>query len=591
MVRDRSSDNFRATLAYKLNLTHSTGLIRWLGSHTLTGYGESRLTHDAPNSLRYLDIFLSDHTWLSPGAAGFNRLTANSNSTRPSLRYYVGDAQGGNVEYAPQGPMTAAGNYNLVWFNHRTGQWVSESTTIGEAYYALTRNQTKNETGGLVWQGSLWQDRIVPTIGWRKDRNQTVNSNPAVIDSSTGLYNTDPLYTFPSNWLTVSGATKTRGVVVKPLRWLNLHYNQADSFLPADPRQNVLAQVLPNPTGTGKDYGVSLILFRGKLVARINRYDTFQRNARYSTLIPARAQRLDFDIPSGTTSFDLLDTATAWAQRLHPEWTPAQQRTEAFRTIGLTEEYVTGIQNGYSTSDTMDTKSEGTEIEVNYNPNRSWTLKITAAQQRAFDYNVSPTAKIYADSRLPLWTSIKDPITGLYWWTGTNNPNFAVNTTNTNIPINWYNTSFLIPYKLSVASEGKARPQVREWRCNAITSVKLAELVNNRLLKRLTVGGALRWEDKAAIGYRAGPPDSDGVIRELDVNRPVFDQARVYADLLISSSFRWLNDKVHSRIQLNVRNVLENGRLQPIAVNPDGQPFAHRIVDPRQIILTTTFEL
>jgi hypothetical protein len=35
----------------------------------------------------------------------------------------------------------------------------------------------------------------------------------------------------------------------------------------------------------------------------------------------------------------------------------------------------------------------------------------------------------------------------------------------------------------------------------------------------------------------------------------------------------------------------ESGRLQPIAVNPDGVPYAYRIIDPRQFILSASFDL
>ena len=36
---------------------------------------------------------------------------------------------------------------------------------------------------------------------------------------------------------------------------------------------------------------------------------------------------------------------------------------------------------------------------------------------------------------------------------------------------------------------------------------------------------------------------------------------------------------------------LRNGRLQAISAYPDGTPNAYRIVDPRQFILTATFDL
>jgi len=44
-------------------------------------------------------------------------------------------------------------------------------------------------------------------------------------------------------------------------------------------------------------------------------------------------------------------------------------------------------------------------------------------------------------------------------------------------------------------------------------------------------------------------------------------------------------------LQLNVRNLQEGGRLQAISAYPNGRPGAFRIVDPRQFILTATFDL
>jgi hypothetical protein len=43
--------------------------------------------------------------------------------------------------------------------------------------------------------------------------------------------------------------------------------------------------------------------------------------------------------------------------------------------------------------------------------------------------------------------------------------------------------------------------------------------------------------------------------------------------------------------RLNARNLLENGRLQPIGAFPDGTPNTDRIIDPQQSILQATFDL
>jgi hypothetical protein len=80
-------------------------------------------------------------------------------------------------------------------------------------------------------------------------------------------------------------------------------------------------------------------------------------------------------------------------------------------------------------------------------------------------------------------------------------------------------------------------------------------------------------------------------MRTLDPSKPVYDRSRFYADVMASYHLRLLGERVRARVQLNVRNVLESGRLQPIAVNPDGQVSIYRIVDPRQFVLTTSFDL
>jgi hypothetical protein len=107
----------------------------------------------------------------------------------------------------------------------------------------------------------------------------------------------------------------------------------------------------------------------------------------------------------------------------------------------------------------------------------------------------------------------------------------------------------------------------------------------------VAVGGALRWADKAAIGYLGSAPDSDGVVRSLDPDHPVYDKALTHIDLNASYDLRLFSNKVHARVQLNIRNVGETTHLQRIAVNPDGNYWNYRIIDPAQYILTTTFDL
>jgi hypothetical protein len=183
---------------------------------------------------------------------------------------------------------------------------------------------------------------------------------------------------------------------------------------------------------------------------------------------------------------------------------------------------------------------------------------------------------------MPVWTSIIDPEINRPWWTERYN--------GSNSPSQFFASSVKTPYDVAVANEGKSRPQVRKYRFNLSTSYRLAGLGFDReWLKRFTVGGALRWEDKGAIGYY-GVEQLPAVITTLDPHRPIYDKARTYVDLFTSYRMK-LSNRINATIQLNVRNVQENGRLQPISAYPDGTPNAYRIVDPRQFILSATFDL
>jgi hypothetical protein len=74
------------------------------------------------------------------------------------------------------------------------------------------------------------------------------------------------------------------------------------------------------------------------------------------------------------------------------------------------------------------------------------------------------------------------------------------------------------------------------------------------------------------------------------VKRPIYDPAHTYLDLYVAHDFRLFGDRIRARAQLNVRNVTESGRLQVVGYNPDGTPWNFRIIDPRQFLLSATFD-
>jgi len=564
-----------ADLAYRFSPSNLPRWLSWIGAQNISGHGETRRLDTA--TLRYRDVVLDNHTWINP----LNR--TGITAARGYYKYYVGDNQGQNMDVAPAAVYNLAGTYNLNWYNAATATWVSEPAQIGEAGITPS-NRTRREirTLGVATQNFFFKDRVVTTFGWREDRNRSRDSNGAVVDPSTGFLNYAPLKTW-GNWVSSSGKTKTEGVVVKPFTWLYFHYNKSDSFQPAATAYNLLGQVLPNPTGEGKDYGLTFNLLKGKLFVKINKYTTLQKNSRAGDAgtVATRALRIESNRATGNndafnfeTWASLLAVSRFNAQGVVP--TP-QQLNQAVSTImGLPVGFIDNIV-GKTVAETSDISAKGYELELNYNPG-NWTLKIAGARQQAIDSNISPTLTNYLNDRLPIWTTAKDDAGNLWWKTPFGSAGTAEN---------FYIGNVSAPLKLAIANQGKPRTQVREWRYNALTKYSF----RTGRLRGLDIGGAVRWEDRAAIGFLAGAPDADGVVRTLDPDKPVYDDPHYYFDFLAGYNLRWFGDRIRSRIQLNVRNIFENGGLQKIAINPDGVPYAYRIIDPRQIILSASFDL
>jgi outer membrane receptor protein involved in Fe transport len=584
-----NTDDYRSTLAYELNLTNEKGWLKYLGRHRLTGYGEYRSMYTS--NLGYSDTMSSDESWMSATGVSSSR---NSAGYRPYMRYFVGDSNGFNVDYGPKGIVAPPLSTTLRYYNSVTAQWVNEPVDYAQYYFANRPNRRLLSTYGGTWQGFFLNDRIVPTFGVRKDYNRTRDANSAVSPTTA----TDGFYTVPSpsawgayDWVQGRGKTTSSGVVVKPLSWVHLLYNQSDSFSPGSLNYDIYGIPLSDPTGKTRDYGFQFILLKGRLSIRAQQFETTDKGRGDSTVNTYIQRCLRMDGGPSTVSAYPVSSAdpnlTAWygneVALKNPTWTTDQVTAEVIKQTGVDPNYIAG-HYGKTHGDRSTSTSRGKEIEITFNPTRYWTVKSTISQALVFNAQMSPEVQDYIDARMPIWTTIKGPYTGTTWWTSTIG-------TGSTTPTTFFTGNVLAPIKLLIATQGKQRTQTREWHYNVVTNYKLAGITSNRWLKNLDVGGAFRWEDKASIGYYGAAPDSDGIVRNLDPNRPIWDKSRYYIDLSAGYNLRLFNNKVRARIQFNVRNIFEDGRLQTVAVNPDGSAYAFRIIDPRQFILSANFDL
>jgi hypothetical protein len=628
----------RGSVAYRLDLSNERGLLRWAGVHTFNIYAERRdmLT----TSLTLRDINTTDYAWTSVAdRAGFaNR----GNAYRIFPRYYLGDRvdQGGRIFDSAPASRFSLGSTPFSWYNSARTR-IDEVATMEEIVTSGSSRDREIRSKGIIWQGSFWSGRIIPTVGWRADRNRerssrNLNSNATqastTVDLATRKNDLRFLNLFPNPWEEKIGQSRTQGIVVKPTRWLNLNYNQSDGFKPENLAYDINGRLLPNPVGEGKDYGITLKLLDEKLVARITRYETeekYSRNGSITSAVVTRNMRLFFDpansqiggatpvttyaaLPNGSNgeNFDLEQVATQWVIQqgiASGNFVSINEAREIavdtyLKPMGIDQEYIQKVRtlgaNAFTDVNTV--TSTGMEVEISYNPNRYWTMKLTGAQQKAIDTELGNAVTEFIDSRSDFFRNIIVPTTpvttangtaGQKWWlVGATNPQ----PTGTAYPGGFYVANVKAPVGLATANAGKRRSQTREYRFNFTTNYKLGGFSDATWAKNTSVGGAVRWSSKAALGFYGMPPNADpefrGAITDYDPERPIYDEARAEIDLHMAYSFKLWNDRTTCKLQFNVKNLTEDGRLQPIAYNPDGQAWNYRIVDPRQFILTATFD-
>ncbi len=175
---------------------------------------------------------------------------------------------------------------------------------------AKTTRETTSWAG--TWQGYMWNEAIVPTLGWRYDEVKGKGVTAPSVSANRGALNLDPTVyklpdVYPANQIFKDHST-AGGVVVHLNKLLSgkdplpinisLSYNKSNNFQVTDTRRDIYGRPIDNPTGNTKDYGVTLSTKDGKYSFRATKYET--------NLVGANTQ-LD---PTGL--YNVVRTALNW---------------------------------------------------------------------------------------------------------------------------------------------------------------------------------------------------------------------------------------------------------------------------------------
>ncbi|GAB5562318.1 MAG: hypothetical protein SynsKO_39650 [Synoicihabitans sp.] len=547
---------FRVTGSYELDFEKINDGLKFLGRHQFAGLystlKENRYKYVwEPKISQYGPIYNDDYD-----LQGSNRRVAQI--------FYVGDPFLPNQEFPtytsfPNVGLGLGNPFSLNYYDAAAGNWNSSSTVTANRLVHNpptdgARSAVEGHGGSL--QSFFWGGRIVTTVGWRTDEIASwTTTGPALGPDGLRPINFDDdgwNFALDPDYEAVSGETITKGVVVSPLDWFSVHYNESENFEVAAQKVDVFRRPIASSGGDGKDYGFSLNLLDNRLIAKVNFFETAQVNA-----------------DTGAFGFTSSWGVQSYERQFYGYLRRNNRLDEWVHPLGDKDENGSGFDANYlkpsNVGDINDFVSEGTEFEVIYNPNRNWRIAFNATQVQTTQANSAVSLVEYQEMRLPYVSQFFDEnrnsrqTWGEWWWQRIGKP-----------------------IANAEAANGKVSTALAEWSANVITNYQFTD----GTLKGFGIGGSIRWREGATIGY---PDITENGITRSDIDNPFTGPAMTNIGLHASYQRKIMDEKVNWKIQLNISNLIEEDDLIANRINPNGVVASWRIGRDRKVQLTNTF--
>lgn len=590
----------RSSASYGLDFTRKSGWQRWLGRYDFSAF---YLHSHTINSRQRSDFRIINNPASLPGltALGNPADTLNSNLRDARMRIYVDNPQDPNSQgvYSVQLPFNAFApgilpgtDWQVATLDNPYGVRDPQATAwarLNSRIYSV--------------QGHFLKDRLIATYGKRYDKTTSWNTTSGLTGSTprtgtvgpnnSGLSNNagykwwydliDPANSasWVQNTVTPTLETDVKAVVIHPVRWFSAYYNQSNTQNPQFTTiLNLDGTLLNESNGVGKDMGVTFSIKDDTFVIRLNKFEV--------TELSGQSQYRAFTGLGGINPFrdaiaNIERTATVVGGA--PISTKYKSYSQDLFNLGTTGQFNPFYRERYDVA--ADRKSTGYELEFIANPTKNWRLALTVAKTTPVETNIAPQWFAFIRERLPVWASVK---TAVNW--------NSVNTASDNRTIEAQVIGNAInSWNFIYANNGNVVPQTRLYRANFTTRYTFAE----GRLKGFYVGGGARWRDRTAIGYgtrvaKAGElqftegfllPTDTLVIN--DLNSPILGPDELFLDSNLGYERKILKGRVGWKIQLNIRNLLDNTDRIPQRLKSDGTVSVFTIPEPRIFQLTNTF--
>jgi hypothetical protein len=582
---DSESDVFRTTAFINLNFSDWLDNDGWLskivGNHAITGLYEDR---EASNFVRSGPQV----TW-GKDYAEFGRRDSNGQFVNASLPRVTGHRNFGGIVYLGDslfGASSPAGanlqgsipnleiedSYTVTVLNPNTDQWENRSfSTEKNATNNARKDRLERQSEALIFNSRFLDNHLVATFGWRKDTiNSFAETAPIsdtryslladsgfqVLDTSSGDEFSDTTFSYG-----IVGHAPNSWVENLPVDSLSVHYAKAENSVASGRvRHDIFGTDLPSPLGETEEYGFTVSFLQNNLTIRANWFETvqsFRTETDLTTLnggIPFILNRVGENARAvidenfyEQDDIENLANYPAQPQAIIDAWDIRDDGTGTGVVVW------TAPDNLVTTSDGV---SEGFELEMVGNLTSNWTVSLNAVQVEVARSNTAPEWEEYL-----FGTHNQAPLLGQDQF-----GKFPSALGNVFSFGERFDLIYTSPLQLARLQDGAGSvDQIREWRLNMFTSYRFDQ---DSRLQGWSVGGGARWQDSAAIGH---PQifDSELNAYKPDITNPHFGPSELNLDSFVRYRTKIFDDKVDMTVTLNIRNLLDDDDLIPVAANPN----------------------
>ncbi|MEO6246541.1 MAG: hypothetical protein ABIQ12_14005, partial [Opitutaceae bacterium] len=584
---------------------------KWFGRHTFTGLlQKERTVNTGLNYTNYLQGTNFDYNRAIRGDTTDANVRNLLNAPAVFFSYISDDLRGKEMNQVRLNPISqnrlvAGDTFNVNYFditplpgtNLPTNQYKNGSVRVNTLNNGSVANRTDVTSKALAWQSNLVSNHIVGLVGLRQDRIESYRQTNNNIRSASNeiLPAVLGINGFPST--NQMGHTFTWSVVGHvPREWIektqrfvtsaSAHYGRSENFAASGERHDVFNNLLSSPSGTTKEYGVTLGFAKEKWFLKLNRYESASEDvgilgAQTGASITEVTRplnnyqaSLNANLPftslssypalaaAGYSSYDQLFTAI---KNFIPEPT---RSLYPYRVLNGTW----GLPGGaaiFGVSSTQSVQAKGWEAELTGNPRKNWRVSASVAQTEATpSLSAAPLAAFQEQYVANMKAAKLDGV--------------VEGPASITTMLGRYNQSYVSATVQTRAKDGAANQELRKYRFNFLNKYTFSD----GRLKGLGIGGNVRWQSDVTIGYASRLNADAQPVAILE--QPYKGPSELSGDIVLSYS-RKVTEKINWEIQLNTRNLLSRNKDVPVAADPDGRRTVFRIAPEKAWYVTNTF--